>query len=46
MLIVIYEYVYSMFLCKFGEDNGAKHIIISSKKKLKIDFCYVQTSQT
>ena len=45
MLIVIYENVYSMFKCKFGEDNCAKHIIISSKK-LKDYFCYVKTSQT
>ena len=48
MLIVIYEYVYSMFINKFGEDNCAKHIISSSKKKRKRknDFCYVKTSQT
>ena len=46
MLIVIYEYVYSLFIYKFGEDNCAKHIIISSKNKLQNDFCYVKTSQT
>ena len=45
MLILIYEHVYFMFKNKFGEDNCAKHIIISSKK-LKNIFCYVKTSQT
>ena len=35
MLIVIYGYVYSMFIYKFGKDNCAKHIIISFKKTEK-----------
>ena len=38
MLIVIYEYVYSMLTCKFGEDNYTKHIIISLKKTKKMFF--------
>ena len=34
MLIVIYEYVDSMLIYKFSEDNCARHIIIFSKKKM------------